>query len=75
MTIDDDDTKFPKVPVSCRRQCQSIADPLALLIGTGDDVERRCEVGGGSRERADHGKVAVDRQRWVRWPVVSAKRD
>src|SRR5215472_1630587 len=73
MAVDDEDPKFAQRFVPCQRQQQPVANALAHLIGAGNGIERRSEVGGGSGHRTDHRKVARKWQWLARRLVVTAK--
>jgi hypothetical protein len=54
MGVDDQDAEIFEIIVARGRQRQPIADPLMLLVGSGDHFERKRKVGGVPRQRTCH---------------------
>jgi hypothetical protein len=75
MGVDNGNPEVLKIIVPRRRQGQVIADPLALLVGSGDHTKRKSKVAGVSCHRTRHGKVAAARHRWSGRQAISAQRD
>src|SRR5262249_40691344 len=75
MGVDDENAEPLEIVVPWGRQRHAIADSLTDLVRSGDHVERESKVGGVSRHRTRHGKVAAARHGWSGRHTVSAKRD
>src|ERR1700722_6082727 len=75
MGVDDEHPEIPEIGMSWGRQCKSVAYALARFVRSRNRIERQGEVAGGSRQRADHAKIALPRHRWRRRQTVSARGD
>src|SRR6516162_6854883 len=75
MRLDNEDAETFEMVMPGRRQRQAIADPLTLLVRSGDHIKRKSKVGGVSRHWTDHRKIALAWHRRRGWQAVSAKRN
>ena len=62
MRVDDEDAEALEVFVPGGAQSQPVADAGALLVRTGDHIERKREIGSASGHRTDDREIAFARQ-------------
>ncbi|MBA7474556.1 hypothetical protein ES707_09910 [subsurface metagenome] len=72
--VDDHDTKILQRRVTRRRQFEAISLACLQRIGTRHHIEQQRKIGGTARHRADHGQIAVERQRRQGRRCVAARR-